>query len=62
MMTTTVPNKVDTADSCATRGSIPYLLEPRACWIHLNTSWLIGRHGHLTPKEAYRTAQATAAA
>jgi putative transposase len=27
-----------------------------------NTSWLIQRHGHLTPKEAYRTAQATAAA
>ena len=27
-----------------------------------NTSWLIQRHGHLTPKEAYRRAQATAAA
>jgi transposase InsO family protein len=27
-----------------------------------NTSWLIQRHGRLTPKEAYRTAQATAAA
>jgi hypothetical protein len=26
-----------------------------------NTSWLIHRHGHRTPKEAYRTAQATAA-
>jgi putative transposase len=26
-----------------------------------NTSWLIQRHGHLTPKEAYRTAQAAAA-
>jgi putative transposase len=25
-----------------------------------NTSWLIQRHGHLTPKEAYRTAQAAA--
>jgi putative transposase len=27
-----------------------------------NTSWLIQRHSHLTPKEAYRKAQATAAA
>jgi putative transposase len=27
-----------------------------------NTSWLIQRHGHLTPKEAYSRAQATAAA
>jgi transposase InsO family protein len=27
-----------------------------------NTSWLIQRHGHQTPKEAYQTAQATAAA
>jgi putative transposase len=27
-----------------------------------NTSWLIQRHGHLTPKEAYQAAQATAAA
>jgi putative transposase len=27
-----------------------------------NTSWLIQRHGHLTPKEAYQIAQATAAA
>jgi putative transposase len=27
-----------------------------------NNSWLIQRHGHLTPKEAYRRAQATAAA
>jgi putative transposase len=27
-----------------------------------NTSWLIQRHGHLTPKEAYSKAQATAAA
>jgi putative transposase len=27
-----------------------------------NTSWLIGRHGHLTPKEAYQAARATAAA
>ena len=27
-----------------------------------NTSWLIQRHGHLTPKEAYRAAQAAAAA
>jgi hypothetical protein len=27
-----------------------------------NTSWLIQRHGHLTPKEAYRKAQATVAA
>jgi putative transposase len=27
-----------------------------------NNSWLIQRHGHLTPKEAYQTAQATAAA
>jgi putative transposase len=26
-----------------------------------NTSWLIQRHGHLTPREAYRTAQAAAA-
>jgi putative transposase len=27
-----------------------------------NSSWLIQRHGHQTPKEAYQTAQATAAA
>jgi hypothetical protein len=27
-----------------------------------NTSWLIQRHGHLTPKEAYQVAQVTAAA
>ena len=27
-----------------------------------NTSWLIQRHGHLTPKEAYRAARATTAA
>jgi putative transposase len=27
-----------------------------------NTSWLIQRHGHRTPKEAYQAAQATAAA
>jgi putative transposase len=27
-----------------------------------NTSWLIQRHGHLTPKEAYHAAQATVAA
>ena len=27
-----------------------------------NTSWLIQRHGHLTPKEAYQAAQAAAAA
>jgi putative transposase len=27
-----------------------------------NHSWLIQRHGHLTPKEAYQAAQATAAA
>ena len=27
-----------------------------------NTSWLIQRHGHQTPKEAYQAAQATAAA
>jgi putative transposase len=27
-----------------------------------NTSWLIQRHGHLTPKEAYQAAHATAAA
>jgi putative transposase len=27
-----------------------------------NTSWLIQRHGHQTPKEAYRAAQASAAA
>jgi transposase InsO family protein len=26
-----------------------------------NTSWLIQRHGHLTPKEAYQAAQAAAA-
>jgi len=27
-----------------------------------NTQWLIGRHGHRTPKEAYQAAQMTAAA
>jgi putative transposase len=27
-----------------------------------NTQWLIGRHGHRTPKEAYQAAQITAAA
>ena len=27
-----------------------------------NHSWLIGRHAHRTPKEAYQAAQATAAA
>jgi putative transposase len=27
-----------------------------------NTSWLIQRHGHQTPKEAYQAAQVTAAA
>ena len=27
-----------------------------------NTQWLIGRHGHLTPKEAYQAAQTAAAA
>jgi hypothetical protein len=27
-----------------------------------NTSWLIQRHGHQTPKEAYQAAQAAAAA
>jgi hypothetical protein len=27
-----------------------------------NTSWLIQRHGHRTPKEAYQAAQAAAAA
>jgi hypothetical protein len=27
-----------------------------------NTSWLIQRHGHPTPKEAYQAAQVTAAA
>jgi putative transposase len=27
-----------------------------------NTSWLLQRHGHLTPKEAYQAAQAAAAA
>jgi putative transposase len=29
---------------------------------HYNTSWLIQRHAHLTPKEAYQAAQAPAAA
>ena len=27
-----------------------------------NTQWLIGRHGHRTPKEAYQAGQMTAAA
>ena len=27
-----------------------------------NTQWLIGRHGHRTPKQAYQAAQMTAAA
>jgi putative transposase len=27
-----------------------------------NTQWLIGRHGHRTPKEAYQAARTTAAA
>jgi hypothetical protein len=27
-----------------------------------NSSWLIQRHGHQTPKEAYQAAQVTAAA
>ena len=43
--------------------TIDQLRQAVAGFVHsYNTQWLIGRHGHRTPKEAYQAAQMTAAA